>query len=310
MILCVCPHTALDKVITIEEWTPGQPMRTDRVVECVGGKGLDSAVTLCQLDIGATALGFFAENGGQELIDLLIAYGIKTDPVWVDGTNRVSHIITERKKNIHSHVIVGKVIINQTQEEALIDKYKAYLEGVDFVIIGGSLPPALRQDFSASLVAMAKQAGVPVLVDSQKQAMIEVVKVVPDVVKMNWDEFEWTFGQKAESIEALVELAQVFHKESQLKNLVLTLSKDGIIAVTEQGTFFAQAPYQEPVNAAGAGDAVSSAIAWRWTQGDDWEAALKWASAVSAASVLTERTSEVRMEDVERVYPDVTVKRL
>jgi 1-phosphofructokinase family hexose kinase len=294
----------------IEEWTPGQPMRTDRVVECVGGKGLDSAVALSQIGVETTGLGFFAGKIGRELTELLVDYGIKPDPVWVDGMNRVAHVITETKTDVLSHIIAGKVLINQAQEQELIDKYKAYLENVEYVIIAGSVPPAMRQDFTASLVEMAKAAGVPVLVDSQKQAMVEVVKVVPDVVKMNWDEFEWTFDVKAESIEALLDLAQAFHNERQLKNLVLTLSKDGIIAVTGQGTFFAKAPFQEPVNAAGAGDAVSSALAWRFTQGDDWESALKWASAVSAASVLTERTSEVRMEDADRIYPDVSVKRL
>jgi len=300
----------LDRVIFIEEWKAGTPMRTDHVVDCVGGKGLDSAVALSQLDVNAYALGFFAGKIGRELVELLVAYGIETEPIWVGGSNRISYIIVEKKRNIHSHVIAGKVLVNNKHELELIEKFRAHLKNADYVIIAGSVPPVMRQDFTARLVKLAKEAGVPVLVDSQKQAMIEVVKEVPDIVKMNWEEFEWTFDLKAESIEELVKLAQGFYKEYHLKNLVLTLSKEGILTVTEQGTFLTKAPLQEPVNAAGAGDAVSSALAWRFTQGDDWESALQWAGAVSAACVLTERTSEVRKEDVDRIYPDVRVKRL
>jgi hypothetical protein len=37
---------------------------------------------------------------------------------------------------------------------------------------------------------------------------------------------------------------------------------------------------------------------------------MRWASAVSAASVLTERTGDVIMEDVDRIFPMVTVEKI
>ena len=64
------------------------------------------------------------------------------------------------------------------------------------------------------------------------------------------------------------------------------------------------------VNAAGAGDAVSAAIVYRITQGDDWTQALTWAAAVSAAVVLTEGTAECSMTDIQNLYPKVWVKKL
>jgi len=310
MILSVCPHTALDRVMIIDEWIPGTPMRTERLINCVGGKGLDSAVVLNQLEVDTLAMGFIAGKVGRELLELLEEYGIRMDPIWVDGSNRVAHVIAERKKNIHNHVIAGKVLINEEQEQEFIDKYRRHLEETDFVIIAGSIPPVMCQDFSARLVRFAKEANVPILVDSQKQAMIEVVKEKPDIVKMNWEEFEWTFNLKAEDLKTLTNLAKEFYREHQLENLVLTLSKEGILSVTPQGTFLTKAPFQKPRNAAGAGDAVSSALVWRLSEGDDWLSAMKWAGAVSAACVLTERTGDVHKEDVMRILPQVTIEEL
>ena len=68
MILTVCPNTALDKILFIEEWIPGTPMRTDRIVNSVGGKGLNSAVVLRHLGVETVGIGFFAGRIGQALV--------------------------------------------------------------------------------------------------------------------------------------------------------------------------------------------------------------------------------------------------
>ena len=83
-----------------------------------------------------------------------------------------------------------------------------------------------------------------------------------------------------------------------------------MLAFTPEGDFLTKAPLQKAVNAAGAGDSVSSTLAWRFSLGEGWEAALKWAGAVSAATVLTERTGDVVMSDVDRIYKDVTVTKI
>jgi fructose-1-phosphate kinase PfkB-like protein len=46
MILTGTLNTALEKVLFINEWESGPPMRTAKIVTSVGGKGLDSSVVL------------------------------------------------------------------------------------------------------------------------------------------------------------------------------------------------------------------------------------------------------------------------
>jgi fructose-1-phosphate kinase PfkB-like protein len=48
-------------------------------------------------------------------------------------------------------------------------------------------------------------------------------------------------------------------------------------------------------------------LAWRFSEGDRWQEALKWAGAVSAAVVLTQGTAECRMEDVKDLLKQVKV---
>lgn len=310
MILTVCPNTAMDKIFRIQEWTPGIPMRTNKMVTCVGGKGLNSSVVLSQLGVETVSLGFFAGKTGQELVELLKEYGIIPEPVWVGGTNRIAHVIAEEKTQIHSHVIVGQVEINEAQKREFVEKFSRHIQQADWVIFAGSLPPSLNDDFYVELITIAKKAGVPSLIDSQKQYILEAIKAKPDVVKLNNEEFEWTFDRKVNGLDDLIKQAREVRAEKGIGTFVITMAKDGMLAFTPEGDYLAKAPLQVAVNAAGAGDSVSSTLAWRLSLGENWKDALKCAGAVSAATVLTERTGDVVMSDVDRIYKDVTVTEL
>ena len=310
MILTICPNPALDKIIFIEKWIAGTPMRTNKINVCVGGKGLNSSVALRHLGLETVGMGFFAGKTGKELIEILEEYGVQPLPVWVDGETRISHVIAERDTQIHSHVITGDVIISENQKTEFFEKYKIFALKANWIIFGGSLPASLPDDFYVDYIDYAKKIGVPSLIDSQKESLVYGIKAQPEIVKMNREEFEWTFNQKADSHKMLISQARELRSSLKIQNLVMTLSREGIIALTTEGNFYAVAPQQVPVNAAGAGDSASSALVWKLSEHENWETALRWAAAVSSASVLTERTADFHFEDVNRIFPQVRIEKL
>ena len=310
MILTVCPNTAIDKILFIEKWTHGLPMRTNKTITCVGGKGLNTSVVLSELGIETVALGFFEGKVGCELIDLLKDYGIIPEPVWVGGNNRVSYVIAEEDTNIHSHIIVGELEITTDQSQEFLKKFSKNIKKAKSIIFAGTLPHSLPDDYYCEMITLAHQAGVPMLIDSQKQFMLGALKAKPNIVKMNWEEFGWTFSYEVDTLENLIYFAKLVKADYKIKNLVITLAKDGILALTEQGNFISKAPVQKSVNAAGAGDSVSAVISWRLLEGDDWKTALIWSSAVSAATVLTPRTGDVCKNDVARIMEEVQISQI
>lgn len=310
MILTVTLNTALDKVLFIDEWKTGLPMRTKKIVTSVGGKGLDSSVVLRHLGVETVGLCFVAGKTGVELIDLLDRYGIISEPIWVDGETRVAYVIVEQRYHRHSHIIAGLLSITPDHCEQLLEKFTQKVIGARYVICAGSIPSGIPADLYCRMTEIAHGAGVPLLIDSQDVGITGSLPAAPDVLKMNWDEFEQTFQQRAETIDALVERAKrVFH-EKGMTALLITCAENGILAFTPQGAFHAIAPRQQAVNAAGAGDAASSGLVWRLSLGDGWTEALRWSAATSAATVLTEGTADCRMEDILRILQDVNLKPL
>jgi 1-phosphofructokinase family hexose kinase len=307
MILTVMPHSALDKVLFIESFTPGSVHRTDDIVYSIGGKGLDSSVTLRCLGVDTVGLVFVAADTGKKLIELVEGFGIIPEPVWVDGETRVAHVISETQVGRHSHVISGKLLINQEQLNEFYSRFSILVRQATYVICAGSVPPVITTAVYREITEIAHQHKTPVLIDSSGKIVIEAFSANPDIIKMNWDEFEVTFNRRAQTLDELEVQASEVYKNLQLKSLVLTCGADGIISYSPEGAFRTIVPKLKAVNAAGAGDAVSSALAWRFSEGDTWHDALKLAGAVSAAVVLTQGTAECRMEDVEELLKQVRV---
>jgi len=305
MILTVTPHTALDKILFIDKFTPGSVHRTEKFIYSVGGKGLDSSVTLSCLDVDTVGLVFVAGDTGRTLIELAERFGITVVPVWVGGETRVAHVISETRIGRHSHVISGKILVNAGQLEEFYTLFRKLVLNTAYVICAGSVPTGVPPGFYQQITEIAHQSNVPVLIDSSRQMIIEAIPANPDIIKMNWDEFESTFYQKTPTLEELKKLAGEIYADYQLNSLVITCGVDGIISFSNKGAFHTIVPELKAVNAAGAGDAASSALAWRFSEGDNWLAALNWAGAVSSAVVLTPGTAECHMQDVIDLLPKI-----
>lgn len=307
MFLTLTANAALDRVIFIEEFVPATTMRAPRFIECAGGKGFDTSVALRGLGQPTTAIGFVAGYYGNLLVNVLTQYGIDSDPIWLPGETRLANVIVETARARHSHVMIGALPVSAAGLETMLAHYQGHLPAAAWAVAAGSLPPGMPVTFYHTAVTLAHAAGKPVLIDATGAPLLAALPAQPDVVKLNQDEFIDTFGLTGGDLPAIVAAARQVRQAHALPAIVLTCGREGVVAITTEGVVQAQAPVQRAINAAGAGDAASAAVVWRRAQGDAWTETLRWAAAVSAASVVTEATAEVRLADVEHLLPDVRI---
>ncbi len=143
--------------------------------------------------------------------------------------------------------------------------------------------------------------------------LIRALAQRPEVAKQSLAEFCATFAIQPQAVQALADLqrqADRVRQDYHLPALIITRAERGILAATPDADYIAACPPQPAVNAAGAGDCVSAALAWRLGQADPWPEALRWAAAAGAAGVLTSGTGELRMDDVLRLIPQTEVKQI
>jgi 1-phosphofructokinase family hexose kinase len=285
-------------------------MRPDRFIDKVGGKALDASVALRTFGVETVALSFVAGNAGQRLVKLLDGYGIRHHLIWLEGETRISHVLIETEHRRHSHITAGTLAVPPEAATALLDRYRTHVHHADWVIAGGSLPPGVPTTYYQTIITIAAAAGVPVLIDSFGPPVKASLTTPPAILKMNWTEFCQTFDLQADSLDQLQRQAGTVFERKKLPALVITCGKQGIMALTPDGPYLATSPAQPVVNAAGAGDATSAALAWRLGLGDSWPDTLRWAAAAGAAVVLTEGTADCHLADVERIWAETTVQPL
>ncbi|HEY3344249.1 MAG TPA: hexose kinase [Anaerolineaceae bacterium] len=310
MILTVTANSALDKVIYIEEFIPTTDMRSGKVVESVGGKGFDTSVVLQSLGIPNLAVGIVAGFTGERLERLLARYGIPTDLVWVEGDTRVANVIVETLHNRQSHVTTPGFIVSAADTAELTQRYCAHLAEADWVVASGSLPEGMPAAYYRGLAELAAAAGKPFLLDCSGEPMRQAAEAKTAILKMNRSELAQAFGVQAGSVQELAGLVRAFRLGREMPAVVITCGIDGILASTPEGEFLAASPAQTEVNSAGAGDAVSAALPWRLSLGENWAEALRWGAAVSAAVVLTPGTADCNPPDVARILPETHVWKL
>jgi len=310
MFLTVTANAALDRLIFIPRFELATTMRTDRVIDAVGGKGFDVSVALRCLGQDTTAVGLIAGSIGQTLARIVEGYGIQTDLVWVEGETRTAHVIIETEQHRHSHIITGGYTVTPKQLQNLLDCYALHLEEAEWVAASGSLAPGVPVDFYATVTRMAHARGVPTLIDTSGIPLVQALSAQPEIVKMNGQELNSTFALEAASDGNLQEKTREVYHSHNLKSLVITRGGRGILAFTPEGDFQVNGPRLAAINAAGAGDAVSACLIWRLSQGDGWREALRWAAAAGASTVLTERTAECEWPVVQDLYPQIHIEKI
>lgn len=308
MILTINPNAAVDMVMFIDEFRPGRSMRPNRVVLSVGGKALDSAVVLKTLGAPVQALSFVAGENGKVLARLLEERNIPTQLIWVPGDTRHTYVIVETSFNRHSQISTSGYTISETERGSFIEQVKRYAPSASWAVLAGSLPGGAGDSFYRQVIEVLHEHGVKTLLDASGPPALQALSAQPAVIKMNQPEFCGTFKVEVSSLAECEQACREVMTRYQIRSFVLTCGKKGILALTPEETVHAAAPIMKEVNASGSGDAVSAALAYRFSLGDTWAQALRWGAATAAAVVITEGTAECRVDDIQQILTETQVR--
>ena len=310
MILAVNVNAAIDWVFFIDRFIPGAHMRPHKTVLSVGGKGLDTALVLQTIGAPTQAVTFAAGKNGETLSHLLAERHVKTEFLWVPGETRTANVIVETDLNRHSHITTSGYSVTRSDCDNFLQKVDELSQEADWAVMAGSLPTGAPADFYREIIKVLHNKGVKTLIDHHGSALRHSLQEKPEIVKMNQEEFLATFKAEARYMDDWVTVCREQMAKNAIGTLIITRGKEGILAFTPQDVFHAGCNEVKEINSAGAGDAVSAAIVYRLSLGEDWTQALTWAAAVSAAVVLTEGTAECAPADIQNLYPRVWVKKI
>jgi len=310
VILTVNLNAALDHVLFIDDLNQRGMIRATKSIQCIGGKGADTALALAQLGAPHRLLSFNAGKNGDTLKELYKQHGIQSQLVEVSGETRIVTVIIETVQKKLTQISQSGYCITEQDGKLFVDALKENLMQANWCIVAGSLPQGASPDVYRIICEQSHMAGAKILIDVSEEPLLKALPAHPDIVKLNHREFQSTFQGSFSSIESLVNHARYLINEFSLKMVMITLGSEGILLINENDTFHAKSPPLEPINSAGAGDAASAAFVYQLFLDQPVENALLMACATSAAVVLSEGTAEFSLETMKSLLPKIQLSKI
>jgi 1-phosphofructokinase family hexose kinase len=304
MILTVTLNPAIDRTYFVKDFSWNRTIRASQSVVGVGGKGTDASCVLGELGYASLALGFAAGDTGRLMNRMMRKHGCKTDFVWVDGETRTNIVIVSSECQCQSTITEPGLQIGMRELEKLKDKFRAALKKASCVLIGGPVPPGLDASIYTELVKQARDAGLPVVLDASGPGLKAGMEGRPTIAKPNIDEIAELYGRPVTTIEEAYKAGREL-QDKYGAALVITLGKEGALAVLP-GRAYRIPVLQIPViSTAGAGDAVLAGMVVALSTGKPMEDGLRIGFAAASAVCLSSATADCCKADVERLLPQV-----
>ena len=271
-VISICLSPGFQRSVVIDSLIPGEVNRLKSVIVDVAGKGVNVCRVLQRLGIDAFCLAQGGSNA-DELMALARREELDLRLIPASGRLRTCTSIVETSLTAGRRVtelVEPSYPVDESCVNALSETLAALLPTASALVIAGSMAPGYPAGYPARLAGMARESGVPVLVDMQGADLLDTLAARPVVVKINLAEFAATFfpqrfgggehggvlAQALVSPEILNAVADV--SRNHVTSFVLTRGASSILLVRDGDVRVIPVPAlaaEQIINPIGSGDA-------------------------------------------------------
>lgn len=308
MILTVSLNPAIDRTCELDELMTGQVNRLKKSVAVAGGKGINVTKVLRRFGMPVMAMGFLGGSNGSLIENAVNDMGADCTFTRTSAETRMNTNVITKDGSVTEILEPGAAV---TEEEicTFLSQYEAMLGEAEIVVLSGSLPTGVREDFYAELIRLAHEAGSFVILDSSKEALKEALKAGPDCIKPNKKELETLTEKEFAGEEEIGRAAKDLMKQG-IKYVVVSMGEKGLLFISEKETIKAVPPKVTAVNTVGCGDCVVAALAMGFFTKKETEEIAVQAAAVSAANATTLENGDIPMKLLRELRNQVVVRTL
>lgn len=309
MIATVTLNPALDKTVYVDQLAVNDANRVLRIEMDAGGKGINASRMLRVLGEETIALGFIGGDTGSFIEHVLHKEGVRTDFVEVSHPTR-TNIQIQASDGTPPTVLNEKgAPVTENDLDRLCAKLETISRECSFVIFGGSVPLGVPVDVYERLILCAEANGAKAILDAENELLLEGMPATPFMIKPNRDEAERLVGKELESVEDITKAA-IELKSRGVELVVLSMGKDGAVAVGNGGIFHSVPPMVNAVSTVGSGDSMVAGIASALSKGCTLEEALRLGSACGAATAMSSGVEMGCHQDIEKLLPQVIIRQV
>lgn len=303
MIYSVTLNPSVDFIIKVNNFLEGETNRAYEDNFYAGGKGIMVSKLLKNIETESLNLGFIGGFTGEFIEKQLKEMGIRSDFVKVKENTRIN---VKLKASVETEINCKGPELSAQEIEEFLDKIRK-LNSNDFVILSGSVPNNLGNDFYIRIIEILKERNVNFTLDSSGEAFKKSLLYKPFLIKPNRDEISEFAGRRLETKEEIISYVRE-NLLGKAENIIVSLGGDGAIYVGRKYSLFAHPVKGNLINSVGAGDSVVAGFVDQMLKGKSIEEAFVFAVACGTATTFSEDIGELNF--INEIKNKIKVERL
>ena len=309
-IVTLTINPAIDIFVNVGRVEPTRKLRCSPPKRDPGGGGINVARVAHRL--GGDVLPIYPIGGqiGKLLHRLVEREDIESLVTPSHVETRENFTAYEESTGLQYRFVLPGSPLHRAEWEACLDKLATLARKPKFVVVSGSLPPGVPDDFFARAIRHAKALGAATVVDSSGLALKAALAEGVTLVKPNLVELRDYVGARLDTDAEQISACRNLVKEKRAEIVALTLGEDGALLVTESQVWRAKPLAIEAVSTVGAGDSFLGGMVAALAASKPLDEAFRAAVAAASAAVLTPGTGLCLPQDVKSLLPKVEIREI
>jgi 6-phosphofructokinase 2 len=300
-IVTLTMNPALDITTSVDRVRPTDKLRCQGARHDPGGGGINVARIATVL--GAAASAVFPAGGptGDVIADLLVEQGVAFHRVRIKGRTRESFTVNEESSGQQYRFVLPGPRLTFGERAQCVDELRAAASSAQFVVVSGSLPPGVPDDFYQQIADLCTDVGTRLILDTSGTGLQHITSGV-FLLKSSVRELRECVARELATEADQVAAAQELIERGKAKVVVISLGDRGALLVTSDAAQRISAIRMRSGSGVGAGDAMVAAIAVGLSRGWPLSKSVRFGVAAGAAMLMTPGTAVCSRGDVERLF--------
>ena len=301
-------NPSVDVSCAVEHIVPEDKLRCGSAAFDAGGGGINVARVIRRL--GGAARAVYTSGGatGRMLQRMLDEEELEHHPVQISERTRQNFTAADESTGEEFRFVLPGPTLTEAEWRACVDALFASEPMPDYLVLSGSLPPGVPDDFYAQIARRGRERGARVVVDAAGEALSQAMDAGVFLIKPNVQELSALTNRELTERSEQEATALEIIERGQSEIVVLSFGSEGALVASSEGCEWFQPPEVETQSATAAGDSMVAMIVLSLSRGESLHDAVCRGIAAGAATASKPGTELCSPEDVETLIGKVVGK--
>ena len=301
---------AVQRTMVFKKFELGEVNRAVESYQSSAGKAVNTATALATLGSTAIATGFNGGASGRFLEEYVKAQGALTSFTAMDQVTRTCTTVVDTAAGVITELVEEGPDPGSSAVREFARSNGALVADTRLLAISGTLPPYVKDDSYVSFAEAATAAGVPIVIDSHRDALLNVLTAQPLLAKLTVRELERTFAVTCDDDDTILENARRLCKVGAQWVMVTHGGRPALLCGVDEAVWF-DLPEIKVKNPIGSGDSTTAGFIHELLDGGgDVVTATVFGLGCGMANALTWLPAQFEKGEAQRLAELVKVRRV